>query len=331
MRDRDLAIDYAKGIAILFVYLGHSVIYHPIELAATYEWCHILDRMITSFNMPMFFFISGLLFGYSKKDNLTVLKDKGKRLLIPYLFTMMLIIIAKQITPNEIAYKNVSGGGIIDLITYIFGGGDRWFVYVLIWIFLFSLPLRRVAKTDWVFVVIAIALGITIADVIPSWFMMDRVVWFISYFLLGMFLSQYYEIVRPFVTKFCWALLTLFILLNIVFVITLQENGFIWYVVLPLIGTALFMSMSFLIDNCWKKKGSQPAVVRYIEYCGKYSLQFYLFTFAYPVIRIVVVNVFHISSPFAIVALVMILQLIVITIIVEITRRIKWLKIPMGY
>lgn len=29
MNSRDLSIDYAKGIAILFVYLGHSIIYHP--------------------------------------------------------------------------------------------------------------------------------------------------------------------------------------------------------------------------------------------------------------------------------------------------------------
>lgn len=110
MRARDYAIDYAKGIAILFVYLSHSVLYYPIQMIKMYEWCHVLDRMITSFNMPMFFFISGLLFGYSKKDNLTVLKDKGKRLLIPYLFTMILVALAKQFTPGEMAYK-ASGGG----------------------------------------------------------------------------------------------------------------------------------------------------------------------------------------------------------------------------
>ena len=103
MKQRDCAIDYAKGIAILFVYLGHSVIYHPIDLPATYPWCAWLIKMIISFNMPMFFLISGLLFGYSKKDNMIVLKDKGIRLFIPYLFTMLLVVIAKQFTPGELA------------------------------------------------------------------------------------------------------------------------------------------------------------------------------------------------------------------------------------
>lgn len=31
-QQRDLTIDLAKGIAILFVYFGHSIIYHPIDL-----------------------------------------------------------------------------------------------------------------------------------------------------------------------------------------------------------------------------------------------------------------------------------------------------------
>lgn len=330
MKSRDLSIDYAKGIAILFVYLGHSIIYHPIVLGATYEWCNVLDKMITSFNMPMFFLISGLLFGYSKKDNQTVLKDKGKRLLIPYLFTMLLVVVAKRLTPGEMAYK-ASVGGVEVLEDVFVKGGDRWFVYVLMWIFLISLPLRKIAKTYLVFIIIAFALGLTIVDVLPDYFLMDRVVWFISYFLLGMYLSQYYCVVRQFLTKYWLVFLVLFVVLNIVFVVSLYEIGITWYIVLPLIGTALFMSVSFWIDDYSKKNNVQMKVVKYLEYCGKYSLQFYLFTFAYPVIRVMVVNVFHISNPLAIVSLVMILQLIVITFIVEITRRISFLKIPMGY
>jgi len=72
-------------------------------------------------------------------------------------------------------------------------------------------------------------------------------------------------------------------------------------------------------------------VAQYIEYCGKYSLQFYLFSFCYPIIRTVIVSVMHITNPYVIVTSVFVLQLIAITIIVEITRRIKWLKIPCGY
>ena len=73
------------------------------------------------------------------------------------------------------------------------------------------------------------------------------------------------------------------------------------------------------------------APVKYIAYCGKYSLQFYLFTFCYPIIRWGIVSVMHITNPVVILLSVFILQLITITIIVEISRRIRFLKIPCGY
>lgn len=111
MKERDLAIDYAKGIAILVVYLGHSIIYHPIDLAAIYDWCNILGVSIESYNMPVFFLISGLLFGFSKKQNAEVFKDKVKRLFIPYLFAMSIVHLVKQFTPASMTYKSNVGGG----------------------------------------------------------------------------------------------------------------------------------------------------------------------------------------------------------------------------
>ena len=108
---RDLTIDLAKGIAILFVYFGHSIIYHPIDLRDYYHWCFVLERMVTSFNMPMFFIISGLLFGFSHKTNRQVLADKTRRLLIPYLFTMSIITVSKFFLPSEMARHKLTGMG----------------------------------------------------------------------------------------------------------------------------------------------------------------------------------------------------------------------------
>ena len=65
---RDPSLDLGKGLAILFVYLGHSILYHPIAMASMYNWCHVLQKFIISFNMPMFFIISGYLFSKTKKN-----------------------------------------------------------------------------------------------------------------------------------------------------------------------------------------------------------------------------------------------------------------------
>ena len=59
MRDRSL--DIVKGLAILFVYLLHSVLYYQIRMNDI-SWCLVLSRFITSFIMPLFFIVSGYLF-----------------------------------------------------------------------------------------------------------------------------------------------------------------------------------------------------------------------------------------------------------------------------
>lgn len=114
MRERDLSIDYAKGIAILLVYMGHSILYYPPGLFADCQWSKVLGLMIVSCNMPLFFFISGLLFAYSKKSSIEVVKDKARRLLIPYLCTMAIVLLAKVFMPAEVAYNTNGGGGVFD-------------------------------------------------------------------------------------------------------------------------------------------------------------------------------------------------------------------------
>ena len=329
MKERDLSIDYVKGLAIILVYMGHAILYYPPGLFANCGWSEVLGKMIVSCNMPLFFFISGLLFAFSKKNNMEVVRDKAKRLLIPYLFAMMFVVVAKQVLPSSMAYKTTAGEGILTDIFIM--GGDRWFVYVLMWIFLLSLPLRKLKSSKWLLVVIAIALSVTLLIQLPKYFLMHKVVWYISFFLLGMYLNQFYAEFRKWNTQYAVVVSVVFTLLNIVFVLQLMQVPLLKRAILPIIGTVFFITLAFLIDDYCKSHSRQPAIVKYIAYCGRYSLQFYLFTFAYPVIRYVVVNLMHITNPLLIFSLVLILQLIVMTLIVEVTRRIKLLKIPMGY
>ena len=109
MRDRSL--DLGKGLAILFVYLGHSILYHPIQMV-TIPWCHVLERFIVSFNMPMFFIISGYLFSKTKKSTAELYKGKTMRILVPYLFTMLILVCVKLVLPTSMSYNfTVERGG----------------------------------------------------------------------------------------------------------------------------------------------------------------------------------------------------------------------------
>lgn len=220
----------------------------------------------------------------------------------------------------------VGGSLILNIFVY---GGDRWFVYVLMWIFMLSLPLRKIKSSYWIWIVITASFIATIAFKLPDVFKIDMVVWYISFFLIGMYMNQFYVEFRKWNTKYAIGVIVVFVILNIVYVRSLMPIPAFKIILLPL--TVGVMTISWLLDDWCKQKGKECFTANYIAYCGRYSLQFYLFTFAYPIIRYVVVNVLHITTPLPVFTLVFLLQLIVMTAIVEVSRRISFLKIPMGY
>lgn len=110
MRDRSL--DLGKGLAILIVYIGHSILYHPIQMVKLYPWCDVLNSVISSFNMPMFFIISGYLFSKTRKSTAELYKGKTMRIMVPYLFTMFILVCVKLVLPASMSYNSAAGGAL---------------------------------------------------------------------------------------------------------------------------------------------------------------------------------------------------------------------------
>lgn len=90
--NRNLAIDMMKGIGIVLMVIGHFGTLWPI--------CNeVLTKVIYSFHMPMFFFISGFFFktrGFRKQ----IVSD-SRRLLIPYAITMTVVLLIKMIRTDS--------------------------------------------------------------------------------------------------------------------------------------------------------------------------------------------------------------------------------------
>ena len=210
----------------------------------------------------------------------------------------------------------------------MFYGGDRWFVYTLFFIFVLLIPVRNFLKNKWVDVALmAVLMVVYFLDFLPTIFALDKVFHFMVFFVAGYTLNEYYSAIKAWALEWWWLIYAVFIVANGLLIDTFFRIPFVFRFVLPFTGTLAVMTMAFQLEKVIEKS----KVVQYIEYCGKYSLQFYLFTFCYPLIRWCIVSVLHITNPFVILSSVFVLQLITITIIVEITRRIKWLKIPCGY
>lgn len=326
--NRDRSLDIGRGLAILFVYLQHSILYHPINMA-TIPWCHMLACFIISFNMPMFFIISGYLFSKTRKDTAELYKGKTMRILVPYLFTMLIVVCLKLVLPASMSYNQAVSGGMKSLIiNALFYGGDRWFVYTLFIIFMITIPLRNILKNKWIdLALIATMIAVYFLNFLPTVFALDKVSLYMVSFVAGYALNEYYPRIKQFALSYWWMIYGVFILGNFAFIEMLCKIPFVFRFVLPFTGTLAVMTMAFQMEKVF----DNSKVVQYVEYCGKYSLQFYLFTFCYPLIRWGIVNVLNVANPFVILTSVFVLQLITITIIVEITRRIKWLKIPCGY
>ena len=84
LRKRVPYVDIARGIGIILVVIGHN----DFSLIAPFA-----HKLIYSFHMPMFFFISGMFF---KPDLpfLNFLKNRFHRVLKPFLAILVLIFFA---------------------------------------------------------------------------------------------------------------------------------------------------------------------------------------------------------------------------------------------
>jgi acyltransferase len=111
--DRIMWIDIARGIGIILVIIGH--------VSRNQE----LQNFIYSFHMPLFFMLSGFL--YKHKENFV--KNKFKRLMIPYfVFSMLCFIYWVIIERNIRAQYNVSAFNQFINI-FLCRGGEGNYIY----------------------------------------------------------------------------------------------------------------------------------------------------------------------------------------------------------
>lgn len=129
-RVRRTEIDVAKGFALFLVIFGHIVTMH-----------HTLFRWIFSFHMPAFFFLSGMTFRPEKyPDYMTYIKEKGRKLLIPYFAITFVAFIICMIRPD---YR-------MPVLA------DGW-KHQLLWIFYYTQPQNLYVGQIWFLVALFMA------------------------------------------------------------------------------------------------------------------------------------------------------------------------------
>ncbi len=196
MGKRIAETDIAKGIGIILVVIGHA--FPDSTQLVSGSFSYILYRMIYSFHMPFFFFVSGLvsagIVGVSgRSEKVSQIKKKAMRLLIPY-FVIGAIFVPLRIVFGKFARFTYD---MSKLYTVFLGNnpcGQLWFLYVL---FFFSLTAILFSTKKNIKFLLAGSLAVTCLSKLVT-VRYDGISWYNSLFMLffyylGLFLSQHHD------------------------------------------------------------------------------------------------------------------------------------------
>jgi fucose 4-O-acetylase-like acetyltransferase len=173
---RNDLIDALKFFAIALVILTHV-------LRLRGEFIHLspgLLRIIVSFNLPLFTFLSGwVLAGREGSRPLRFLRGKALALLVPY-FAWIAV---------EMPLRHVQPSGYVARLYHAaldpMAGMQMWYLWALFFMFVVFTLGRLVSTSEWWTAAVAVAVG-SIALFIPGGASgIDRVTWLYPYLILG--------------------------------------------------------------------------------------------------------------------------------------------------
>lgn len=196
-RSRMLDIDQAKGFTIFLVVLGHIVSTHdPARDAA---WYDLLIRLIYSFHMPFFMYLSGLVYFYTYKSPpdfdsyLVGLKKRANRLLAPFLIFSLLVVIGKAASARFVHVDHAPDSALGALSGLFWNTDDSptFFGWYLVTLFVYSalapwmMRLSSNRLGGW-----ALVLAIVHFVPLPHYMYVDRIGSFFIYFVIGGLVGQ---------------------------------------------------------------------------------------------------------------------------------------------
>lgn len=187
-------IDKLKGAAIILVVLGHAISGCIDVVNKTTFWSY-LYYLVESFQMPLFFCISGFLFSYVEKSKHTNYQDIIKKKLIdigiPYIMGTFIYVIVGNLIGNT-KYSLTAFGSIWHKPISHF-----WFLYIQLIIYVFSFIYIYLDKKYIFFLTLLIYIGWYIymhSEIrinIETKFLLDRLLYYFCFFNVGFLINQY--------------------------------------------------------------------------------------------------------------------------------------------
>jgi fucose 4-O-acetylase-like acetyltransferase len=199
---RDFQIDAMKGVTIILVVLGHTLIYYIPQFGFFFWW-----RVIYSFHMPLFFFLSGYLaYESSKKHKVSSLLSKRfNNLVVPFLSWYFLFGTFLWFFSSDRGYGAYSFNIIRDPLIGL------WFLWVLFLCFLAlaaALELERYVKVFAYLLILVLVSFFPLVTRIktPVKFLgLGLLESFLIFFIAGYLLSRYKEAIKELAARYTLA------------------------------------------------------------------------------------------------------------------------------
>jgi fucose 4-O-acetylase-like acetyltransferase len=221
-RERLSEVDRGTAIAIILVVIGHIVAREPPQ---GNEWYVFLKYSIYKFHMPVFMFLSGIIFQYTFnyiKDASTFIegiKKKFYRLMPGFILYGSLIIFGKVLASEFMHVDNLQMN-ILDayyklLITPMSSpSGSLWYIYALFILYLIVPMLYRVfSKSLMVLLIFAVLLHIfNNLYQLPPLFMLNAVAEYLMWFVMGALTLGNYQLFLKLFNKYRVFIVAVFLL-----------------------------------------------------------------------------------------------------------------------
>ncbi len=184
--------DYAKGIGIFLVVLGHLIrSLQNRSILSSHYWSE-LDTWIYSFHMPLFFFLSGLFFSKTLKLSFyDFLSSRLKTIAYPYFVwstiqSLLQIFVSRWIN-TSMSFSELLAITVNPVMQF-------WFLYALFMCQMLFYILAK-ALNKWQILVIAIFLKLISPTILPlPWIVLDYLFIYFVWFVAGSLSFNYLKI-----------------------------------------------------------------------------------------------------------------------------------------
>lgn len=318
-------VDVIKGIAILFVILVHSGAVKYINMFQ-YNWYTHFVYYLRTFDMPLFFMVSGFLFANSgKKPFNQVMKNKYDRLVVPYL-VMSFITLAIRILAPALFHRATADLGDA-LIRIFFYGYWYWFIYTLFVLYVVFTLIRPFLSIRIACILIVLLIIIKEIPTPPIGLLkIHQASYFGAFFLMGYVIYPYYEKIKEWLSRYyiIGIFLTLYAI-GCYYCIVYHKVSFLINWVLPV---TISLGIWGICTHLVKPNISNKT----LSYFGKYSLQVYLFNgMTLGLSRELLVRLLHVYQPMLLFVLMFLVTALFSVIIIEILRRIPKIRYYFGF